>query len=98
MSSFRVRGKIFATVPAGGGGLHVFMDELEAAACGAETPPAYAQLWGGRRVWGGSCGGAGRPAGSSRSTTGRQRRASRGGGAGASGDGGGRRARAAGRA
>jgi hypothetical protein len=52
MSSFRVRGKIFATVPAGGGGLHVFMDELEAAACVAEAPSAYELLWWGRRVRG----------------------------------------------
>ena len=45
MSSFRVRGKIFATVPLGRGHLHVFVDELEASACVAENPAAF-DVWG----------------------------------------------------
>ena len=39
MSSFRVNGKIFATVPPGEEYLHVFVDETEAEASVAEDPP-----------------------------------------------------------
>jgi len=47
MSSFRVNGKIFATVPPGEEYLHVFVDETETEASVAEDPVAFAPLlWG----------------------------------------------------
>ena len=52
MSSFRVRGKIFATVPVDGEHLHVFVDELETHAAAAENPRAFAELWWGKRLAG----------------------------------------------
>jgi hypothetical protein len=52
MSSFRVRGKIFATVPPDGAHLHVFVDELEASASAAENPDAFEPLRRGQRVRG----------------------------------------------
>src|SRR5712692_11342406 len=49
MSSFRVRGKIFATVPPDEGHLHVFVGEPEVHACVAESPEAFEPLrWGPR--------------------------------------------------
>lgn len=48
MSSFRVRGKIFATVPPDGEYLHVFVDEMEIDASVAEDPAApvpFAPSW-----------------------------------------------------
>lgn len=50
--SFRVRGKIFATVPPGGELLHIFIDEYEARALAAEQPDTYEELWWGKRLWG----------------------------------------------
>lgn len=48
-ASFRVRGKIFATVPQGGAYLHVFVDEWAVQSCVTEDPAAYEELtWGGR--------------------------------------------------
>ena len=44
ISSFRVRGKIFATVPPDGAHLHVFVDELEVGASAAENPAAFEPL------------------------------------------------------
>ncbi len=52
MSSFRVRGKIFATVPPDQGHLHVFVDEHEAAACVAEDAAAFELLRRGKRTRG----------------------------------------------
>jgi hypothetical protein len=52
MSSFRVRGKIFVTVPPDGGRLHVFVDELEVDACVAEDPAAFQPLRWGQRIRG----------------------------------------------
>jgi hypothetical protein len=52
MSSFRVRGKIFATVPPDGHHLHVFVDEPEVAAAVAENPAAFAPLRWGQRLRG----------------------------------------------
>lgn len=52
MSSFRVRGKIFATVPPQGGLLHVFVDETEARTLAASNPSAYSELWWGKRLSG----------------------------------------------
>ena len=47
MTSFRVRGKIFATVPPDEQHLHVFVDEAESQACVAENPAAFEPLlWG----------------------------------------------------
>jgi hypothetical protein len=49
MVSFRVRGKIFATVPPDELHLHVFVDEAEIAACLAEDPGVFEPLlWGGK--------------------------------------------------
>jgi hypothetical protein len=49
MSSFRVKGKIFCTVPSEGKTLHVFADANEAAALVAAQPTAYEHIaWGGR--------------------------------------------------
>lgn len=52
MSSFRVRGKIFATVPPQGGVLHVFVDEAEARSAAASDPGAYSELWWGKKLSG----------------------------------------------
>jgi hypothetical protein len=52
LSSFRVRGKIFATAPPGGTHLHVFVDELTVAALVAEDPVAFEPLRWGRQVRG----------------------------------------------
>ena len=49
MVSFRVRGKIFATVPPDELHLHVFVDDAETQACVAEDPAVYEPLlWGGK--------------------------------------------------
>jgi hypothetical protein len=49
VSSFRVRGKIFATVPPDEAHLHVFVDEEEITASVAENPAAFEPLrWGDR--------------------------------------------------
>ncbi len=52
MSSFRVRGKIFATVPPSGEYLHVFADEGEVHAAVAEDPAAFEPLLWGQRLRG----------------------------------------------
>src|SRR5215831_10082188 len=52
MTSFRVRGKIFATVPPDGEYLHVFVGELEVGASAAENPAAFEPLRWGQRVRG----------------------------------------------
>jgi hypothetical protein len=52
MSSFRVRGKIFVTVPPDGTRLHVFVDEDEVDGCVAEDPAAFEPLRWGQRVRG----------------------------------------------
>src|SRR6185312_547068 len=52
MTSFRVRGKIFATAPAEEGHLHVFVDEAETAAAVAESPSWCAELWWGKKLSG----------------------------------------------
>ncbi|HEY1617916.1 MAG TPA: MmcQ/YjbR family DNA-binding protein [Streptosporangiaceae bacterium] len=52
MTSFRVLGRIFATVAADEARLHVFMDEDEARACAAEDPVAFEPLRWGRRIRG----------------------------------------------
>lgn len=52
MSSFRVLGKIFATVPPQGGLLHVFVDQDEARSLAAAHPDVYSELWWGKRLSG----------------------------------------------
>jgi hypothetical protein len=52
MTSFRVRGKIFATAPADEAHLHVFVDESETAAAVAESPGWCAELWWGKKLSG----------------------------------------------
>jgi len=52
MSSFRVRGKIFATVPPDGCHLHVFVDEAEIQAAVSEDPAAFEPLRWGQRIRG----------------------------------------------
>ncbi len=49
MTSFRVAGKIFATMPAEGGRVHVFLNEDEVAAYCAEFPGAVEELWWGHK-------------------------------------------------
>jgi hypothetical protein len=53
MASWRVAGKIFATVPNDPKGqlVHVFVDEAEARAC-AESSPSYELLWWGKKLSG----------------------------------------------
>jgi hypothetical protein len=52
MSSFRVAGKIFATVTPDETRLHVFVDEPEIAAAVAEDPAAFEPLYWGKAVRG----------------------------------------------
>ncbi len=52
MTSFRVAGKIFATVPPEGGRVHIFLPDDEAAAYCAEFPDATEELWWGKRLRG----------------------------------------------
>ncbi len=49
MTSFRVAGKIFATMPPGGGRVHVFVGAEEVDASVAEYPAAVEELWWGSR-------------------------------------------------
>jgi hypothetical protein len=50
MASFRVAGKIFATLPPDGGRLHVFVGDDEVSAYTAEYPAVVEELlWGARR-------------------------------------------------
>jgi hypothetical protein len=52
MSSFRVAGKIFATVPPDESRLHVFVEEPEISATVAEDPGAFEPLLWGKAVRG----------------------------------------------
>jgi hypothetical protein len=52
MTSFRVRGKIFATMPPADGRLHVFLAEDEVRSYCAEFPSAVEELWWGKRLSG----------------------------------------------
>jgi len=49
MPSFRVRGKIFATVP-DDGHVRVMVDEGEIRACVAQDPATFAEVWWGKRL------------------------------------------------
>jgi hypothetical protein len=50
--SYRVVGKIFATVPTDGDHLHVFVDELQTREAVAERPEACEELWWGKQLAG----------------------------------------------
>ncbi len=52
MSSFRVRGKLFCTVPPDGKHLHVFVEEHAARAAVAHDPAAFEELFWGKRFAG----------------------------------------------
>ncbi len=52
MASFRIRGRIFATVPPGGDVIHVFVDESETKASVSSDPAAFEELWWGKRLAG----------------------------------------------
>jgi hypothetical protein len=52
MTSFRVRGKIFATVPPEADRVHVFLDPEEVPAYCAEFPGAVEELWWGKKLSG----------------------------------------------
>ncbi len=52
LTSFRVRGKIFATMPPDGGRLHVFLPEDDVASYCAEFPDAVEELWWGKKLSG----------------------------------------------
>jgi len=51
-SSFRVRGKIFVTVPPPGEYIHVFVDDLERERALALAPESIEKLWWGKKVVG----------------------------------------------
>jgi hypothetical protein len=51
-SSFRVKGKIFATVPPGETLLHIFVEDEEREMMVAINPQAYEKLWWGKKVVG----------------------------------------------
>jgi hypothetical protein len=51
-TSFRVRGRIFATAPQDGGRLHVFVDEADRDRMVRLDPDAYEKLGWGRKVVG----------------------------------------------
>lgn len=52
LTSFRVRGKIFATMPPEGGRVHVFLPEDAVASYRAEFPDAVEELWWGKKLSG----------------------------------------------
>lgn len=52
LTSFRVRGKIFATMPPEGERLHVFLSEPDVASYRAEFPAAVEELWWGKKLSG----------------------------------------------
>jgi hypothetical protein len=52
MRSFRVNGKIFATLTPDGSHLHVFVDEHAVRSAIAEAPNACSELWWGKKLSG----------------------------------------------
>jgi len=52
MASFRVRGKIFATMPPAEDRVHIFVDAEEVAASCAEYPGVVEELWWGKKLSG----------------------------------------------
>jgi hypothetical protein len=51
-TSFRVRGRIYATAPVEGGSLHVFLDEEDRDRMVAISPGVYQKLGWGRKIVG----------------------------------------------
>lgn len=51
-ASFRIRGRIFATLPAQGDRAHVFVDADETRAAVAENSVAFHELWWGKKLSG----------------------------------------------
>jgi hypothetical protein len=51
-TSFRVRGRIYATAPLEGGSLHVFVDEIDRDRMTALAPGVYEKLGWGRKIVG----------------------------------------------
>jgi hypothetical protein len=51
-ASFRIRGKIFATVPQGDDYLNIFVDEDETRASVADDAAAFEELWWGKQLSG----------------------------------------------
>jgi hypothetical protein len=51
-ASFRIRGKIIATIPQGNQFLHVFVDEHITKAFAAEDPAAFEELFWGKKLVG----------------------------------------------
>ena len=52
MTSFRVGGKIFATMPPSGDRVHIFVTPAEVAASCAEYPGVVEELWWGKKLSG----------------------------------------------
>jgi hypothetical protein len=52
MTSFRVVGKIFATMPPAGDRVHIFVGTDEVAGWCAESPDVVAELWWGKKIKG----------------------------------------------
>lgn len=52
MTSFRIRGKIFATVPPENTHVHIFVDEHESRAWADQDPRAYEALMWGKKLAG----------------------------------------------
>ena len=51
-ASFRIRGRIFATLPPEGDRAHVFVDQDETRAAVEEDPAAFHELWWGKKLSG----------------------------------------------
>ncbi len=51
-ASFRIRGRIFATLPPEGDRAHVFVDQEETAAAVEDDPAAFHELWWGKKLSG----------------------------------------------
>jgi len=49
-TSFRVKGKIFATAPPDSGYVNVMVDEHETRACVAEAPDVFEEVWWGQKL------------------------------------------------
>lgn len=52
MTSFRIRGKIFVTVPPEKDRIHIFVDEHDTRAAVAEDAKVFEELWWGKRLAG----------------------------------------------
>jgi hypothetical protein len=52
LTSFRVRGKIFATAPPVGDEVRIFVDDHDARAAVTDDPAVFEELWWGKRLSG----------------------------------------------